>query len=113
MREQLEAEFEHEHARAERGGEPEVPVKVGDMVFAERVPPQLQRGDEVVSGRLLPKAGSQPYRVQKLVSAQAVVLEHPDTHSTELGFAQPVSISRLILFDMQEECIKKAANLNK
>ena len=101
VREQLEAELEGKHAKAERDGVPETPVKVGDMVFLKRPPPELQRG-EGVSRRLLPKASPQLYRVRKLVSAQAVILEHPDTQSTDLGFAQPVAISRLILFDMQD-----------
>ena len=70
------------------------------MVFLRRPPPELQRGE--VSKRFLPKANPQLYRVQKLVSAQAVILEDPDTHSTDLGFAQPIAISRLILFDMQD-----------
>ena len=100
VREQLEAELENKHAKAERDGVPQVPAKVGDMVFLRRPPPELQRGE--VSKRFLPKANPQFYRVQKLVSAQAVILEDPDTHSTDLGFAQPIAISRLILFDMQD-----------
>ena len=100
VREQLEAELENKHAKAERDGVPQVPAKVGDMVFLRRPPPELQRGE--VSKRFLPKANPQLYRVQKLVSAQAVILEDPDTHSTDLGFAQPIAISRLILFDMQD-----------
>ena len=101
VREQLEAEIESKHAKAERDGAPEIPVKVGDMVFIARPLPGLQDGEKV-SKRLLPKASPVLYRVQKLVAAQAVILENPDTQSTDLGFAQPVSVSRLVPFDMQE-----------
>ena len=31
-----------------------------------------------------------------------VILENPDTQSTDLGFAQPIASSQLILFDMQD-----------
>ena len=59
-------------------------------------------GASGVSRRLLPKADPKLYRINKLVSPQNVLLENIDTNSTQLGFAQPVHISRLISFDLQE-----------
>ena len=104
IKEQLEADIEDKHAKAEREGVPQVPLRVGDMVFLKRPPAALVPGDTIgtVSRRLLPKASPQLYRVHKVVSAQAVILEDPDTFSTNLGFAQPVSIRRLVPFDMQD-----------
>ena len=80
VREQLEAELENKHAKAERDGVPQVPAKVGDMVFLRRPPPELQRGE--VSKRFLPKASPQLYRIQKLVAAPSVTMPVASSNST-------------------------------
>ena len=100
VREHLEAEIDVRLARAERSAGPSAALKVGDKVFL-RMPPE-KLGDEGVSRRLRPRARPQLLEVDKFVSAQAVVLKDPDTHSRELGFAQPVAVSRLIKHDMHE-----------
>ncbi len=78
--------------------------QVGDVVLLRRPPPavQAQQGQAVgeVSWRLTPLADTRPFRVHKQVGPKAYVLACPDTGSTELGFQQPVSLSRLIPFDM-------------
>ena len=66
-----------------------------------RVPAALQK-DTTVSRRLLPKADPRLFTIHKMVSPQACVIADPDTGSTELGFAQPVAVSRLIPFDLHE-----------
>ena len=85
VKEQLEADIEDTHAKAEREGVPRALVKVGDMVFLRRPPAALmpEESSGRVSRRLLPKASPHLYRVHKLVSAQAVILEEPETRSTD------------------------------
>ena len=46
------------------------------------------------------RADTQLYEIAKVISPQTVVLGHPDTGSTQLGFGQPVSSSRLIPYDL-------------
>ena len=53
-----------------------------------------------MSRRLLPRADKRLFEINKFISAQTVLLEDPDTGSTELGIAQPVSVARLIPFNM-------------
>ena len=77
-------------------------IAVGDYVFVER-PPLLFRNaeQEGASRRLLPRADPNLYRVVKVFDSTVVVCD-PDTGNTELGFAQPVHISRLRPFELCE-----------
>ncbi len=59
-------------------------------------------GTATTSRRLVPKCSPTLYRVYKVVSAQAVILADPDTGSTNLGFAQPIAVSRLVPFDLMD-----------
>jgi len=78
--------------------------QIGDIVLLKRPPPavQAQQGHKVgeVSARLTPLADVRPLRVLKQVGPKAYILCNPDTSATDLGFQQPVSLSRLIPFDM-------------
>ena len=78
--------------------------QIGDIVLLKRPPPavQAQQGHRVgeVSARLTPLADVRPLRVLKQVGPKAYILCNPDTSATDLGFQQPVSLSRLIPFDM-------------
>ncbi len=49
---------------------------------------------------MLPRADKRLFKIHKIVSAQAVLLEDPDTGSTDIGIAQPVTIARFIPFSM-------------
>ena len=53
-----------------------------------------------MSDRLLPRADPRLFQVAKVVGHSSVVLRDPDTGETDLGFAQPVALDRLVLFDM-------------
>ena len=91
----------HEKQMEEQG----VALGVGDIVVL-KVPPQML-AQEVgaaggVSTRLLPRYRPTLYRIRKMVSPQDVILADPDTGSTQLGFQQPVHISRLHRFDLAE-----------
>jgi hypothetical protein len=77
-------------------------ISVGDYVFIERPPLLFRQGEqEGASRRLLPKADPTLYRVVKVFDSTVVVCD-PTTGSTELGFAQPVHISRLRPFELCE-----------
>jgi len=80
--------------------------KVGDIVLLRRPPPAVQalQGHKIgeVSSRLTPLADTRPMRIVKQVGPKAYVLGHPDTGNEELGFQQPVSLSRLIPFEMAQ-----------
>ena len=39
--------------------------------------------------------------MKKLVGPATAVLENPDTGNTDLGFAQPVAVERLVPFDLR------------
>ena len=40
--------------------------------------------------------------MKKLVGPATAVLENPDTGNSDLGFAQPVAVERLVPFDLQQ-----------
>jgi hypothetical protein len=78
----------------------------GDIVVL-RAPPQMiaQTIGATASGvstRLLPRFRPQLFKVFKKVSPQAVNISDPDTNSTQLGFAQPIHVSRLRKFDLAD-----------
>ena len=95
---QLRSELEQKRlAAAGREGRNQTPA-VGSYVFLKRPPAALRRTEADgagVSDRLLPRASTTLYRVKKQVGPSAVILEDANTHSSELGFAQPVAIDRL------------------
>ena len=95
----LRSELAARQAKAERTMKSAHVFKVGDKVFLRR-PPAALRTHEDVSSRLLPRADPQLYEVFKGLSPQSVVLCHPDTRETQLGFAQPITTARLIPFDL-------------
>ena len=100
---QIRADHSAKQSRAERTAEPSHIFQVGDMVFLKRPPAALQSkrgGRATVSQRLLPNADPQLYEIAKVISPQTVVLRHPDTKETALGFGNPVSTARLIPFDL-------------
>ena len=96
---QMEAELSVKQARAEKSADKHHTLQIGDTVFVQRPPGHLQE-DTGVSRRLLPRADKRLFKIHKFVSAQAVLLEDPDTGSTDIGIAQPVTIARLIPFSM-------------
>ncbi len=75
-------------------------------MLLRRPPPAVQalQGHKIgeVSSRLTPLADTRPMRIVKQVGPKAYVLGHPDTGNEELGFQQPVSLSRLIPFEMAQ-----------
>ena len=95
---QVHSEAEELRLARERKG-PDDPVKVGDYVFLRR-PPVVRSGEGPVSRRLQPRADFRLYIVKKVVSNSSCVLADPDTGSTELGFSQPVAITRLIPYNL-------------
>jgi hypothetical protein len=89
-------------AKQEKSNSKHHSLAVGDTVFIQRPPGHLQE-DIGVSRRLLPRADErlcQIHKIHKFISAQTVLLEDPDTGSTYIGIAQPVSIARVIPFNM-------------
>ena len=95
----MEGDLERKRAKEarEEGGSM---LKVGTYVVL-RVPPRLGK-EERVSARLQPKAYPLIYQIHKMISPQAVILKDPDSGSTELGFAQPVAVERLRVYDLNE-----------
>ena len=95
---QLRADLAVRQNQAEKKAKPGHVFSVVDQVFLKRPPTASQSSS--VSQRLLPRADPQLYEIAKVISPQTVVLRHPDTGSTQLGFGQPVSTARLIPFDL-------------
>jgi len=92
----------HEAAKQDRGES----LQVGDTVVL-KAPPQMiaQALGATASGistRLLPRFRAQLFKIAKRVSPQAVILADPDTGSTQLGFSQPIHLSRLRRFDLAD-----------
>ena len=100
----INADYDNKRFRAEGDKKSDWLPGVGDMVLVRRPPPAVlaSQGQKAgtVSARLIPLADTRPFRVMKQVGPTAYVLQDPDTGSSELGFQQPVSLSRLIPFDM-------------
>ena len=98
---QLRADLAVRQSRAEKEAKPGHIFNVGDKVFLKRPPAALQpSARSTTSKRLLSRADTQLYEIAKVISPQTVVLRHPDTKSTQLGFGQPVSTARLIPYDL-------------
>ena len=45
---------------------------------------------------------TQIYEVFKIIGKNTVILCHPDTRETDLGFAQPVVTERLVPYELSE-----------
>ena len=103
--EQFKVELKGKRYRAE-GQIPSVPpLEVGDHVLLRKPPAQIkiEHGfgkDEPVSSKLMPLVSAQVFEVYKVTGARHVVLCDPDTRETDLGFAQPVSIDRLVRYEL-------------
>ena len=98
---QLSGDVERRRLREARRGEVGHDLRVGDAVFVRKPPVALRRAHpDEPSTRLLPRADTTLYFIKKLVSPQAVVLKDAEGR-TDLGFAQPVHVSRLIKHDIQ------------
>ena len=93
----LSAELTARHSKNERDGELGTSLEVGDKVFLQRPP----SGDkEKVSRRLQPRYYTQLFEIAKVLSPATVVLCDPNSKSTQLGFGQPVSVTRLVPYDL-------------
>jgi len=83
-----------------------VDLQPGDIVVLKAPPQQIAQtigmSSTGVSTRLLPRFRPQLYKILKRVSPQAVILADPDSGSTQLGFAQPIHVSRLRKFDLAD-----------
>ena len=99
--EQLRADHATKSARAERKAGLHQSVEVGDKVFLQKPPSSLAPGQSGASRRLQSKLYDQLFEVKKKLSATTVVLQDPDTGSTELGFGQPVNVQRLVPYDLR------------
>ena len=94
---QLRASLAVRQGKAEARANASYVVAVGDKVFLQR---PLLGALQSTSKRLSSRAYSTLYEVKKVVSPHAVILMNPDTGETDLGFGQPVSITRLIPYDL-------------
>ena len=100
---QLSSDLEVRKHKGEREAESDCQLKAGDHVFLRR-PPAAVRAQigtpGLVSDRLVPKAAVRIYEVVRMTSPQTCLLCDPDARSQDLGFAQPVHISRLIPYTL-------------
>ena len=91
----------HANALSDKGAD----LAVGDHVVL-LAPPKViadNLGQSVaVAPRLLPRCKPSLYKVYKKVGPQTIVLADPDNGSTELGFMQPVHISRVRKFELAD-----------
>ena len=97
---QLAASLSVRQSRAEQQGRPQSSFSVGDCVFLRWPQAALHGRDETVSRRLLPKAGTHLYRIHMTVALQIVILAHPDSGSTNSSFANLISTSCLVRYDL-------------
>ncbi len=105
---QLSAEYEKTKARNERQSKVSFQPDVGDIALLRRPPTMLLRRDgdsgekSHVSARLQLLTASKPFKVKKKVGSKSYILADVDTGSSELGFAQPVALERLVPFEMAQ-----------
>ena len=88
-------------------------LQPGDFVFLHAPPSAVARHIDTadrVSSRLLPRSKPKVYEISKMPTDALVYLVDPSTRSKELGFSQPVHVSRLTPFTLceLEEPIKPA-----
>ena len=71
---------------------------VGDFVFLKRVPAAVAETGN--SRRLFPTADPQVFVVHRFLTTQTVIFAGLDAGETDSSFAQPISASRLVPFDV-------------
>ena len=92
----------HRQALTEDGS---AALKVGDYVVLKAPPQLVARAAGLVgsvSTRLLPRFRPQIYNIVKMASPQDAILAGPDSGSTNLGFSQPVHVTRIRRFDLAD-----------
>ena len=107
---QLSADYAKKRSKGERELTSEWLPGVGDTVLLRKPPAEAVRAaqdtgggiaDRVrVSSRLQPLTDQRPFVVKKIVGSKSYILADADSGSTELGFSQPVALSRLVPFDL-------------
>jgi len=100
---QLAAEHDKKVARQEKRSF--TPMQPGDYVFLDVPPRAVARHVGTVEGisdRLLTRRKPILYKIFKRPSQQTAVLCDPNTDNTNLGFAQPVHVSRLVSHNLCE-----------
>ena len=111
VQDSLEAEYKKklEKLAVENTNKNRRTVEKDDIVLLRKPPVYVKddkdgdQGGQAVSKRLQPLTDTKMYRVHKFVGPSTVILADPDTGATtNLGFDQPVAITRLVPLDLHE-----------